>query len=204
MRSVKCKNCGKEIRVDNNRYESVKNICCSNECRYEFARKNNKNEYILKDDICLIKIKDKFVKIDIDDVERVKKYTWYINCSGYVMTTVHTGRKDKKGIYHNILLHRFIMNVENTSYPLIDHINRTPLDNRKCNLRLADYQTNVINSSLRRNNKTGYKCINIDKKTGKYYVCVTRKGKTHYLGRYKTIEEAKQKYDEWVLQEDNQ
>lgn len=45
MRSVNCKNCGKEIRVDNNRFESVKNICCSNECRYEFARKNNKNDY---------------------------------------------------------------------------------------------------------------------------------------------------------------
>ena len=45
MRSVNCKNCGKEIRVDNKRFESVKNICCSNECRYEFARKNNKNYF---------------------------------------------------------------------------------------------------------------------------------------------------------------
>ena len=49
MRSVKCKNCGKEIREDNNRYERVKNICCSNECRYELA-KQKYDEWILQED----------------------------------------------------------------------------------------------------------------------------------------------------------
>ena len=201
MIKIKCKNCGKEIEVPPQRVKVSQNVCCSNKCRYEFRRKNNGINYISKNDYCEMIIKDKIIKIDLEDIEKVQKYTWYVNQSGYVYTSIQIGRKNKRGVYHNILLHRYIMDVENSTYPLVDHINRDILDNRKNNLRLANYQTNVLNSSLRRDNKTGYKCVFLNKQTGKYFSQVRRNGEIKYLGSADTAEQAKQLYDEWVLED---
>jgi hypothetical protein len=201
MIKIKCKNCGKEVKVTPHRFDTTENICCSNQCRYEYRRKNNDINYILKNDHCEMIIKDKIIKIDLEDIEKVQKYTWYVNKGGYVYTSIQIGRKNKRGVYHNILLHRYIMNVENSIYPLVDHINRDILDNRKNNLRLANYQTNVLNSSLRKDNKTGYKCVFLNKQTGKYYSQVRRNGKINYLGSTDTLEQAKQLYVKWVLED---
>ena len=199
MRTIKCKNCGKEFEVPEKRLKITKNICCSNKCRYEFIKKGN--IYNIKDDYCEMILKDKIIKIDIEDIDKLKPFTWYINSAGYVNTSLHIGRKNKRGIYKNILLHRFIMGVEKEIYPVVDHINRDKLDNRKSNLRLVNYQINAINASLRKDNKTGYKCVFFNKRTGKYFSQIRRNGKTKYLGSANTAEQAKHLYDKWVLEE---
>lgn len=68
----------------------------------------------------------------------------------------------------------------------IDHINRNPTDNRWCNLREVTCQQNQFN----RNSKGYY----LDKKTGKYDSMIFVNGKSLYLGRYETAQEAKKAY----------
>jgi hypothetical protein len=77
MIKTKCKNCGKEVKVTPHRFDTTENICCSNQCRYEYRRKNNGINYILKNDHCEMIIKDKTIKIDLEETEKVQKYTWY-------------------------------------------------------------------------------------------------------------------------------
>ena len=96
------------------------------------------------------------VLVDEEDLERVLKLKWHINTVGYV---VSDQRKHKRGKY--IRLHRFILQPNKNE--LIDHKNRNPLDNRKCNLRIADKSTNAMNREAQSNSSTGYKGITWDK-----------------------------------------
>lgn len=56
------------------------------------------------------------------------------------------------------------------------------------NCRWVDYEVQSINQGLRKDNKTGYKGIYIDK--GVYRVKICRNKKKYYFGSYKTLEEA--------------
>lgn len=98
-------------------------------------------------------------KISIDDikVDDVREITGCLTkmTNGYVVM-YHKGGK--------VLLHRHLM-----GYPqkpiMVDHINRDKFDNRRCNLRLATNSDNQHNTSLQRNNTSGfkgvYKCRNV-------------------------------------------
>jgi len=76
-----------------------------------------------------------YTKIDLEDVDKVKKYKWG-SCKGYIGTT---GR---------VYLSRFLMGLDRyKGYGDIevDHINRNPLDNRKYNLRIVSHAENCNN-----------------------------------------------------------
>lgn len=88
------------------------------------------------------------------------------NKVGYKMKPIQRGKymtiSLKKGKYHHLLIHRllgltFILNPEN--HPIIDHINRNPLDNRLENLRWTTYFVNNQNASLNKCNTSGEKNI---------------------------------------------
>ncbi|MDB2089370.1 HNH endonuclease [Clostridium paraputrificum] len=111
------------------------------------------NIYVINDDYAQMIIESqkygiKRVKIDIEDIDKCKKYQWhYANSKDvpYIATRIN-------GKY--IRLHRYIY--ENVDDGLVvDHINRNPLDNRKSNLRCATPQENGFNKSVRKDNKTG-------------------------------------------------
>lgn len=88
--------------------------------------------------------------------------------------------------------HRLAWLIITGSYPdrMIDHANGDPSDNRWVNLRIADHAQNGWNTGLSRTNKTGFKGVCFDKRSGKYaaYICVNSKRKN--LGLHKTPEEA--------------
>ena len=73
--------------------------------------------------------------IDKEDYDRVKNHRWSYSQNGYVR------RNSRCKV---ILLHREILNPPN-GY-ITDHINRNPLDNRRCNLRIATYSENARNT----------------------------------------------------------
>jgi hypothetical protein len=75
----------------------------------------------------------------------------------------------------------------------VDHINGNRSDDRWVNLRLCDRSQNMINSKLRKNNKTGVRGVHTTK-TG-YRARIDKDGKGYYLGSFATIEEAKRAYD---------
>lgn len=79
---------------------------------------------------------------DSSDWALVAKYKWSVNKKGYVMS--HPYNKEEKKTERPIYLHRLLMNLSGC-YPLVDHINRNPSDNRRINLRIASYSQSCMN-----------------------------------------------------------
>lgn len=89
-----------------------------------------------------------------------------------------------------IELHRFIMNDPENLY--IDHINNNTLDNRKQNLRCVKNSTNLRNGRIRKNNTSGVSGVSFDKSRNKWSASIRVNYKIVYLGRFDTLEEARQ------------
>jgi len=88
------------------------------------------------------------------------------------------------------LLHRLIMNPSVNEQ--IDHINKNTLDNRRCNLRLCSNSQNQMNRGMPKNNTSGFKGVDIDKrsKKRKYRVRITANNKVYYLGMFEEAAKA--------------
>lgn len=75
---------------------------------------------------------------------------------------------------------------------VVDHINRNPLDNRKENLRVCTVKDNNNNRKVRCTNKTGVSGIHIENRTGKYITRLYINDKRIYVGKFNTLDEAKE------------
>jgi hypothetical protein len=88
--------------------------------------------------------------VDADDFERLNKYKWYatINPDGRPgknsVMKVYARRTTKRKT--SIYMHREILGCRGR-HDIGDHINGYDLDNRKENLRITDYSTNVSNKT---------------------------------------------------------
>jgi hypothetical protein len=72
----------------------------------------------------------------------------------------------------------------------IDHINRETRCNGWHNLREATVYQNMSNTRARSDNKSGFKGISFDRRTGKWSAGLSVEGKRVYLGYFDTAEEA--------------
>lgn len=116
---------------------------------------------------------------DVDDWERMKKYTWRTNLCGYASASIN--KKQKR-------FHVEIMGKKD-GY-VLDHIDRNKLNNQRNNLRFVTQQGNAVNSNLSKNNTSGIKGVGKDRKRKKWYARIMLNGKNIHLGYYDTIEEA--------------
>lgn len=117
---------------------------------------------------------------DKEDYEKIKKYSWREDSTGYITTNDYSFRRGQFG------LHRYIMDFP--SGLVIDHLNHDIKDNRKINLRLCTIQENILNSKVPSNNTSGIKGVR--KNGDKWYAVITINGNNINLGTYKTFEEA--------------
>lgn len=105
--------------------------------------------------------------IDIEDVEKVKQYKWYVHESK------KKGCKSKlyiKAIVNgtSLYLHRFLIDDETSME--IDHIDGDSLNNRKSNLRLVSRLENSVNLKARHTNKSGVKNVRWRTEKNRWYV----------------------------------
>ncbi len=77
----------------------------------------------------------------------------------------------------------------------IDHINNNPADTRLENLRRATQAQVTRNSRIRKNNKSGYKGVSYDQKSGRYQAKITTDRQQTHLGRFLSARKAALAYD---------
>ena len=93
------------------------------------------------------------------------------------------------------LRHRIIWFYVNGYWPdkFIDHVNGLPGDDRISNLREASHSENLRNRYIQRNNTTGRKGVTVH--GNRWMAQIGVGGKTLYLGRFNTLDEAALAYD---------
>lgn len=152
-----CQFCGKVYKT----YDSNRMFCsisCSNNAKIGIKKIKKGNEIKIFNDFAKIIVNSKKfgikeVLIDLDDIEKVKKYTWCLTHSRDMNLYAMTKTSENK----TIKLHRYLMNFPNNKD--IDHINHNTLDNRKFNLKVCSRAENNQNLGIRTNTKLGLKYI---------------------------------------------
>jgi hypothetical protein len=110
-----------------------------------------------------------------------------LDSKGYPYVNLYHNKQNKKFRIHRLLMEHFVPNPNN--YPVVDHIDRDRTNNKLSNLRWCSQSTNVINTGLRCDNKSGIKNITWDKNRNRYQFQIKRNGKKTFK-RFKTLEEA--------------
>lgn len=129
--------------------------------------------------------------VDEADYHKMSVYKWYRVSTGYAARFTY---QDGKTITH--YMHREIMDCPKDC--MIDHINRKPLDNRRCNLRFANPQTNAMNATRKKNNSTGFKGVFTSGKD-RFRAKIGINGKSVHIGCFGTPEEAAEAYRQTAI-----
>lgn len=142
------------------------------------------------------------VLLDDEDYERLQKHKHKLELrydktikGFYVQFKVKPlgiCKRKGKDMRRTIPLHRWILNCP--KHLQVDHINRNPLDNRKCNLRKVTTRENNWN---KRNNRSNI-CIGEYIKNRKWSVNITVKNKEYYFGGFNSLQDAIKKRDEFL------
>jgi hypothetical protein len=137
------------------------------------------------------------VLVDDEDYEKLSKLTWYFRKQGYAVGNLPS---PENGVYPKVLMHRYILNAPKGTQ--VDHINGNKLDNRRCNLRIANASKNKANCGIRSNNTSGYK--GVTKATGRrknkpWTAQIKVNYKRIHLGYFETKESAALAYNEAAL-----
>lgn len=145
----------------------------------------DKNEIVIHEDYAEIVLYNRKceeiarTQISLESVPLVKDIKWRLLKTNYV-----------EGQYQGkfVRLNRFLMNVTERGLE-VDHIDRNPLNNRLSNLRICNRSQNIMNTSIRVDNKYNCKGISFDKRVKKWRATITVNKKTIYLGQSSDIDE---------------
>lgn len=137
--------------------------------------------------------RDRLTTVDDADID-LNTFNWYCSSMGYACrdTTKHPRQCI---LMHRVILERMLNRRLNKNEE-VDHINGNPLDNRRCNLRVATHSQNLKNQNLRKTNTSGYMGVSYSKsvfhltraKRWQAYIKINGRRKT--IGWYATAEEA--------------
>jgi hypothetical protein len=151
------------------------------------------NKYKIVDDYAIIYLIKKNgdvyeTKVDIDDIEKLKKLDYSWHCvykenteSNYARSSVYYSDGGTRKKCRMVYLHNVIMNKGDSE--VVDHKYHDTLDNRKKNLRVTENKKNLRNrKGANSNNNTGYRNVNYIENNDEYWVQIMKDGK-----RYKWI-----------------
>jgi hypothetical protein len=123
--------------------------------------------------------------LDAADVAWVRQWEWTATT---VKGITYGLRKDETG--RTVWLHRALMNLHYGDGREIDHINGDGLDNRRGNLRIVNHAQNLQNQRKQANRSSRYRGVSLYKRDGVWVAQMKLNGVRHYLGRYRTEDEA--------------
>lgn len=130
-------------------------------------------------------------------------FTWLVALSNRTTVGTRAGNTSPKG-YRRVMIdnitvmeHRLVWLYVFGVLPNndLDHINHQRDDNRLCNLREATRKENMQNMLMRkRQNTSGFTCVSLHRKTGKWRAYIVVDYKQKHLGLFDTPEEAHEAY----------
>ena len=130
-------------------------------------------------------------QVDDEDYEMLSAYKWQAQPCGKTFRAVHSSRSNR------IDMARMITAAQPGQY--VDHKNHDTLDNRRANLRLCTASQNAANSVRSTCWKNPYKGIAQSRekslKNPRWFAFIRVQGERHYLGCFKSPEEAARAYD---------
>lgn len=126
-------------------------------------------------------------KIDLCDIDFVLNHKLYKHHDGYACYK----HNDSNGKKINKRIHRYVMNLDDTSDYVVDHINGDKSDNRRSNLRVVDSKINNINvKGGYSHNTSGITGVSQSKKNGLYESYIHKNNKKISLYHGKSFEDA--------------
>mgnify|MGYP002640391278 CR=1 FL=1 len=190
MSDIKCEVCGREDLKTKNKNNKHKMILCNkhyaqmsrngkiliNSCR----ERNIIEKLEDKAEILIYNLKQEIVArciIDLEDVEKCRKYRWRRIGDGRICTTIN-GK--------NSSINRFLLNPNKEH--VVDHIDGNILNNKKSNLRIATTQQNCFNSDRSKYNTSGK--VGVRKHGSGFQAFINISGKFINLGCYKIKKDA--------------
>lgn len=134
-----------------------------------------------------------WVVVDASDFDRLMEQHWCMDGNGYA----RGHGKTPAGERCMVAMHRFILGLDYDDPREVDHINRNPLDNRRCNLRLATRALNCQNLTPIKGKTSIHRGVHRLAEGGRYWAYGEVDGRRHNLGRFATEEEAARAASEW-------
>lgn len=132
--------------------------------------------------------------IDDEDADRVLSHKWSVSVKKGKQFYAYRTIKLESGKSTAIYLHMFLLGLSRGDGFLVDHVDGDTMNNRRSNLRVATPAQNSWNKrKVSASNK--YKGISLIKETGLWDARIFANGSRHYLGHYKTQEEAALAYN---------
>jgi hypothetical protein len=141
----------------------------------------------------------KFAKVDDQDYGRLIPLKWYAQRTIRGTWYAKHSRRDGKGGFIHILMHRYLMGLDK-GHPFVDHVNLDSLDNRRINLRVANGSENMANRRAPANNISGFKGVCWDSTEQKWRVSIMKNGIARRLGYFTSKIEAANAYDDAAIE----
>jgi hypothetical protein len=125
--------------------------------------------------------------VDDDILPELRKYTWSVSGDNNAFRWNPETRSSQYLHYFIWEYHNGIDSVPESGY--LDHRNMDKRDYRLENLMLVDGSEKQANAPKHSDNTSGYKDVFL-KPNGRFEAMVKKDNKTHYCGRYATLEQA--------------
>jgi len=159
----------------------VKSCGCLAIKKTKEANKKKNKIITLEDSILIVSSNDsqKKIVIDKEDYSKVKDYCWHTTDRDYVCAPIN------KKITR---IHRFILDYSGNL--VIDHIDGSPLNNKKENLRICNSKENNRNHKIQSNNTSGATGVTWHCRNNKCLPFIVLNKKQYHLGYFSSFSKA--------------
>jgi hypothetical protein len=139
--------------------------------------------------------KGQFAIVDDDDFEWLSQWEWSAIWAEGTQSYYARRMETSCGTRLTIRMHRQILGLETGDKLQGDHINGNTLDNRRENLRAVSSAENKRNRKAHKNNKSGFKGVDLHVGKGRWRSQIYANGRCRHLGYFHDPIEAARAYN---------